>query len=205
MPDIFLDRDGVINENRADYVRSWEQFRFLPGALQALAVLTQAGFRIFVVTNQAGVNRGLVSPEALAEIHRNLRRAARQAGARIEAIRYCPHRPDEQCSCRKPRPGMLFDLAWTHQVSLGEAFMVGDAASDVAAGRSAGCRTVMVRTGRGASQLQSPEIRVSRPDLVANDLLSAARLICSADRQSAGWRAPLGVRPAAFEEPQPPC
>lgn len=201
---IFLDRDGVINENRLDYVRSWDQFHFLPGALDALDLLTRSGFRIFVVTNQAGINRGLISAGALAEIHRNMRNAATRAGARIEAIRYCPHRPEEHCACRKPRPGMLLELAQAYHLSLDGAYMVGDAVSDVAAGRSAGCRTMMVRTGRGAEQLAAPELTAVRPDLVADDLLSAARMICRAARPIARRRPSRGAG-AGVEEPLPPC
>jgi D-glycero-D-manno-heptose 1,7-bisphosphate phosphatase len=180
MPVVFLDRDGVINENRDDYVKSWDEFRFLPRALDALRTLTVAGCRIFVVTNQAGVNRGLLSRTTLDGIHRRMRAAAAAAGAEIAGLRYCPHRPEERCGCRKPSPGMLLDLARVHGVSLAQAVMVGDAASDVAAGQRAGCRTILVRTGRGAAQLAALERQGAGPDLVAHDLFDAARAICSA-------------------------
>lgn len=174
-PVIYLDRDGVINENRDDYVKSWQEFRFLPGALEALRLLTERGFTLFVVTNQAGVNRGLMQAETVEDIHRHMLLAAEAHGAQILEARYCPHRPDESCFCRKPRPGMLLGLAAEHGVSSRDTFMVGDALSDVAAGRSVGCRTVMVRTGRGAEQLAQRVASAQKPDHVAADLLEAAR------------------------------
>ena len=179
MPTVFLDRDGVINENRDDHVKSWSEFRFLPGALDALRMLTRQRFRIFVVTNQACVNRGLASPSTINDIHRRMSYTARSHGARIEDVRFCPHRPDEACHCRKPHPGMLLDLALTHGLSLSRAYLVGDAASDIAAGRAVGCKTVMVRTGRGARQLAAGAAAVYQPEAVADDLLAASRWICA--------------------------
>ena len=107
MSTIFLDRDGVINENQPDYVKSCSEFRFLPGSLEAIAKLTQAGHRIVVCTNQAGIARGSFTVEAVEEIHRNMIAAIAEAGGVIEKVYYCPHGKDENCPCRKPRPGML--------------------------------------------------------------------------------------------------
>jgi len=209
---VFLDRDGVINANRAEYVRSWEEFLFLPGALDALQLLQRAAFRIFVVTNQAGVGRGLLTQAALDNIHHNLVRAAQQAGARIEAVRCCPHRADERCHCRKPQPGMLIDLAKTYRLELRQAYLVGDAASDIAAGQSVGCRTVLVRTGRGLEQLPAVERGACTPSAVADDLLAAAHWICAAEAQAPQrWKRATGrvqPRPAlsvGAEEPTYPC
>lgn len=172
---IFLDRDGVINENRADYVKSWEEFHFLPGALDALRLLTRLGHRIFVVTNQASINRGLVDQAVVETIHRRMQMIARSNGAVITDIRFCPHRDDEGCNCRKPRPGMLFSLAAKHGLILDRAVMVGDALSDIAAAKAAGCGfTMLVRTGRGSEQQALPAISTCRPDLIIDDLYSAA-------------------------------
>src|SRR6266487_2066481 len=104
---IFLDRDGVINENRSDYVKSWGEFCFLAGSKEASAMLTNAGHRIIVCTNQAGVARGRLSLETVEEIHRRMVAEIAQAGGRIERVYYCPHGKDENCFCPKPRPGML--------------------------------------------------------------------------------------------------
>jgi len=171
--DIFLDRDGVINENRADHVKSWYEFRFLPGALNAMRLLTERHYRIFVVTNQAAVNRGLLASATLEEIHRRMVATAEAHGAHIAGLRYCPHRDDEACACRKPQPGMLLSLAAERQIDLGHAYFIGDALSDVAAGHAAGCRTILVRTGRGSEQLGHADFLRHRPRHVAANLLDA--------------------------------
>jgi D-glycero-D-manno-heptose 1,7-bisphosphate phosphatase len=174
---IFLDRDGVINENRADHVKSWGEFQFLPGALEALKLLTESEFHVFVVTNQAMINRGLAATGALERIHREMVRAVRRAGGEIHAVYYCPHREDEHCLCRKPKPGMLLRAAAEWNVDLSRASMVGDALSDVRAGHAAGCRAVLVRTGRGRAQADLPEAQSVRPEFIADDLLGAVRWV----------------------------
>lgn len=171
--DIFLDRDGVINENRADHVKAWHEFRFLPGALEALRLLTERRYRIFIVTNQAAVNRGLLPSATLDEIHQHMAATAEAHGAHIAGIRHCPHRDDECCSCRKPRPGMLLGLAAERQIDLAQAYFIGDALTDVAAGNAAGCRTVLVLTGRGSEQVSHPDILRHRPCHIAPSLLEA--------------------------------
>ncbi|OAN48576.1 histidinol phosphate phosphatase [Chloroflexus islandicus] len=197
---VFLDRDGVINHNRPDHVKDWSEFQFLPGALTALRLLTNAGFRIFVVTNQAAVGRGLMSIETLEQIHARLRDIASYHGAQIDDIRYCPHRPEEQCHCRKPQPGMLEDLAARHRINCREAYLVGDALSDIAAGQRMGCQTILVKTGRGASELQKPELRRYQPSFIAPDLLGAVRWMLAEEAVSAPFATlPL---PGAFVLPQ---
>lgn len=173
--DIFLDRDGVINENRADHVKGWHEFRFLPGALEALRLLTERRYRIFIVTNQAAVNRGLLSHQTLATIHAHMVGVAEAHGAHIAGIRYCPHRPDEACLCRKPQPGMLLSLAAERQIDLAQTYFIGDALTDLAAGQAAGCRTILVLTGRGSEQLGRPERPHHRPRHVAQNLLDAVQ------------------------------
>src|SRR5579859_3809461 len=106
MSTVFLDRDGVINYNRADHVKSWSEFEFLPGSLQALASLRKANYRVFVVTNQAVINRGIVDQAVVEHIHMQMLEHISRAGGRIEAVLYCPHRPEENCFCRKPLPGL---------------------------------------------------------------------------------------------------
>lgn len=172
---IFLDRDGVINENRADYVKGWHEFRFLPGALEGLRLLTERRYRICIVTNQAAVNRGLLAQADLEELHRRMVAVAEAHGARIADIRYCPHRDDEACACRKPRPGMLLGLAAERQVDLSQTYFVGDALTDMAAGHAAGCRTILVLTGRGSEQVVHPDFLRYRPRYVAQHLLDAVQ------------------------------
>lgn len=173
--DIFLDRDGVINENRADHVKCWREFAFLPGALEALRLLSERHYRIFIVTNQAAVNRGQLSPATLDDIHARMIAAAEAHGARIAGLRSCPHRDDEACACRKPRPGMLLSLAAERQIDLSQSYFIGDAITDVAAGHAAGCRTILVRTGRGLEQLNHPDFLRHRPRHVAANLLDAVQ------------------------------
>lgn len=177
MQTVFLDRDGVINENRVDHVKSWREFVFLPGALAALRWLNLAGFRVFVVTNQAIVGRGIVPARVVEEIHARMQIQAALHGGQIHDIRYCPHDEREECDCRKPRPGMLRDLARCWNVDLAHAYMVGDAWSDIAAGRAMGIRSILVRTGRGAQQIARPEMQQHPPDYIANDLLGAVAWI----------------------------
>jgi D-glycero-D-manno-heptose 1,7-bisphosphate phosphatase len=174
---VFLDRDGVINQNRTDHVKSWAEFQFLPGALTALRLLTTVGFRIFIITNQAAVGRGLMSLDALEGIHARLRAVAHNHGAHIEDIRYCPHTPEERCHCRKPQPGMIEELARQYQINCREAFLIGDALTDIAAGQQMGCQTILVKSGRGTAELQKPELRRFQPAYIADDLLAASRWI----------------------------
>lgn len=182
---VFLDRDGVINENRSDHVKSWEEFTLIPGALEAMRALTEMGWPIFIVTNQAAINRGMVSYRTVEQINQRLIAIAHQHGARIWGIRYCPHRPDEQCHCRKPSPGMLKSLASEHAVDLARSYMIGDALTDIAAGQSMGCKTALVQTGRGHEQLDLPEVQRWRPDHVARNLYAAAQWILAEERRAA--------------------
>ena len=154
MSTIFLDRDGVINENRSDYVKSWQEFRFLAGSRDAIARLTQAGHRIIVCTNQAAVARGYVTMETVDDIHRRMIAAIEEAGGAIEHVYYCPHGKDEQCGCRKPRPGMLLRARDELGVDLNDAVFIGDSITDVRAGLAAGARSVLVLTGLGVDQFR---------------------------------------------------
>lgn len=150
---IFLDRDGVINARRITHVLRWEEFTFLPGVKSALAHLATFNLPVFIVTNQAVVNRGVVSRETIKMIHERMCAEIDAAGGRITKIAVCPHRPDEQCGCRKPAPGMILDLATRYDLDLSRCLMVGDSCSDLTAGQMAGCRTALVLTGQGREEL----------------------------------------------------
>jgi D-glycero-D-manno-heptose 1,7-bisphosphate phosphatase len=152
-PAVFLDRDGVLNENRADHVRTWEQVVFLPGVFEAMQRLAGSPFVVVVVTNQSAVGRGLMSAQTLATINQGIVQQVQQAGGRIDALYACPHGPDAGCPCRKPRPGMLLQAAQDLAIDLERSYLVGDAVSDVEAGLAAGCRPILVRTGRGEKQM----------------------------------------------------
>ncbi len=179
MQAVFLDRDGVINENRADHVKHWSEFRFLPGAVEAIARFSRTGVSVFVVTNQAVVNRGLVSRQTVDDINRRMVREIAARGGHVEAVAYCPHRPEECCYCRKPRPGLLLRLAGRHGLQLTESVVIGDALSDLQAGVAVGCRPVLVLTGRGREHLA--QARAAHLDglIVASDLAAAVDLLLS--------------------------
>jgi D-glycero-D-manno-heptose 1,7-bisphosphate phosphatase len=152
-PAVFLDRDGTLNEDFG-YVHRFEDFRWLPGAKDAIRRLNAAGVYVFVVTNQSGVARGLFGEDAVAALHARMREALHEVGAGVDDFRYCPHHPDvgigpyrRVCTCRKPAPGMILDLIAHWPVDPARSVMVGDKAIDVEAGRAAGIAAEMVRSG----------------------------------------------------------
>lgn len=148
-PDVvLLDRDGVVNEERADFVRCADQCVPIPGSLEAIARLNRAGRRIAIVTNQSGVARGLVTDEALAAIHAKLAAAVERHGGEIAGFFYCPHLPDGGCSCRKPRPGLIEAAARGLGFDPRGVPLVGDRASDLEAARRVGARPILVLSGR---------------------------------------------------------
>jgi D-glycero-D-manno-heptose 1,7-bisphosphate phosphatase len=142
---ILLDRDGVINRKiQNGYVASWRDFRFLPGALEALRLLTEGGYRPIVVSNQAGVGKGLMTPSALNLITARFTRKAQAAGGRIHKVYYCTHRKEARCPCRKPRPGLLLKARQENSFEFSETWLVGDSLSDLLAARSVGCPMILV-------------------------------------------------------------
>jgi D-glycero-D-manno-heptose 1,7-bisphosphate phosphatase len=175
---IFLDRDGVINRDSANYIKSWAEFEFLPGSLEALALMHRAGYRLIVITNQSAVGRGYFPLTVLEEMHRRMGAAVAAAGGRIDDIFFCLHRPDENCACRKPRPGLILQAQARHAIDLSQSVMVGDSAKDIQCGQNAGCgATILVLSGNGLDALETLRQQKTPPDQVANDLLHAARLI----------------------------
>jgi len=175
---IFLDRDGVICTNRTDHVKSWEEFRFLPQAKNSLAALSRLGLPIIVVTNQAVINRGLVSARTVEDIHQRMIAEIEAHGGRIDKVAYCPHRPDENCVCRKPQPGMLQYLAAEMEIDLAQSYLVGDAVTDVMAGNRVGCCTYLVLTGRGLQQVvPALNLEAGRFTIVRDLLEATAQII----------------------------
>lgn len=150
---VILDRDGVINEDSDQFVKSLDEWIPLPGSIDAIARLSHAGYRVAVATNQSGLARGLLTPADLDAMHRRLRDLLAEQGGRIEMIVYCPHGPDEGCSCRKPRPGMLEEIGRRLSVDLAGVPFIGDSLGDIAAARAAGAEPCMVRTGKGEDTL----------------------------------------------------
>lgn len=146
---VILDRDGVINHDADDYIKSPAEWVPIPGSLGAIARLTQAGYTVVVATNQSGVGRGYFDVETLHAIHDKMNRAVTLAGGRIEAIFFCPHSPQDHCACRKPRPGLLRDIAARLQIDLSGVPAIGDSLRDIQAARAVGARPILVRTGKG--------------------------------------------------------
>lgn len=146
---VVLDRDGTINHDSDQYIKSPAEWKPIKGSLEAIARLTQAGFRVVVATNQSGLARGLFDMAALNAIHDALQRAVHQAGGRIDAIFFCPHADQSGCECRKPRPGMLLEIGKRMNVPMEGVPMVGDSLRDLQAAAAAGARPVLVLTGKG--------------------------------------------------------
>jgi D-glycero-D-manno-heptose 1,7-bisphosphate phosphatase len=167
----FLDRDGVLNRKMPEgqYVTRWEEMRFLPGAAEAIILLRQAGFHVIVVSNQRCVAKGLLTVPDLESMHRRMCEKFAAEGAKIDAVYYCPHDTQPPCTCRKPAPGLLLEAAKAHQIDLRSSWMIGDTASDMEAGRSAGCKTALLQDASA-----SPDCWA---DLVASSLLAATREI----------------------------
>lgn len=178
---IFLDRDGVICANRADHVKNWQEFEFLPGAKKSLAALSQLNLPIIVVTNQAIVNRGLATTGVVEDIHRRMVAEITAAGGRIDRVIYCPHRPEDGCECRKPKPGMLLQAAQEMNLNLAGSYFVGDAASDLVAARQVDCQAFLVLTGRGFQQLIPALQSVGREFTLTRNLMSAANHILTSE------------------------
>jgi D-glycero-D-manno-heptose 1,7-bisphosphate phosphatase len=146
---IILDRDGVINHDSADYIKSADEWIPIPGSLEAIAQLNQAGFIVAIATNQSGIGRGYYSEQTLLQMHEKMDRLLAPLQGRIDAIRYCPHGPDSGCACRKPNSGMIEDLMHHFEVLPQQTLVVGDAFRDIQAGKNLGCHTALVLTGKG--------------------------------------------------------
>lgn len=175
---LFLDRDGVINTDSPDYIKSWSEFHFLPGSLEALRRLTQHGFRLFIITNQSVINRQMISVETLEDIHDRMRAQIRLHGGKIHDVFYCPHTPDEQCNCRKPAPGLIKRAQQTHNIDLQSAGMIGDSAKDIECACNAACGySILVQTGNGLAASRTLRHKGIRPDHEASTLYMAVEWI----------------------------
>lgn len=175
---VFIDRDGTINVEK-EYLFLIDQFEFIPGAVEGIRHLNDAGYLVVVVTNQSGVARGYYTEEDVLLLHRHIDAQLVLLGARVDAWYYCPHHPSGRgsyslpCCCRKPLPGMLLEAARRLEIDLSQSYMIGDKLADVEAGRAAGCQSILVRTGYGARE----EDALPSGTLVCDDLFEAARLL----------------------------
>ena len=156
---VILDRDGVINRESDAYIKSPEEWIPLPGSLEAIARLNRAGFTVVVASNQSGVGRGLFDLNALDAIHSRMQAELAKVGGKIDTIFYCPHKPEDNCDCRKPKAGLFTQIAERYRADLKGVPAVGDSARDVTAARTAGARPILVLTGRGREALLAlPEV-----------------------------------------------
>lgn len=168
---LLLDRDGVINFDSDDYIKSVAEWIPIPGSLEAIAEASKAGFRIFVVTNQSGLARGYFDQATLDAMHRKLIEGVEAFGGHIEAIYFCPHGPDDQCQCRKPNPGMLLQIQQDHRLNLEGVPLVGDSLKDIQCAHAVGATGILVETGKGLRTLEKHPAQLkdtpTYPDLQA--------------------------------------
>jgi len=173
---VFLDRDGVINRERADYVKAWEEMELLPGVLPALGRLARLSVPICVISNQSAIGRGLVTAQAVTEMHQRLCDKIAEHGGRIDAFFVCPHRPEDGCNCRKPKPGLLLQAAERYDADLARCVFIGDSYTDFLAAEAAGCPFIGVESGRQGPRLRSLFHDVEQVQTVA-DLAAAAEVV----------------------------
>jgi D-glycero-D-manno-heptose 1,7-bisphosphate phosphatase len=179
MPFILLDRDGVINHDSVEYIKSPAEWVPIPGSLEAIARLNKAGYRVIIVTNQSGLARGYYDLATLTKIHEKFINALSAVGGKVEEIFFCPHLPAEQCACRKPEPGMFHDIAKKYAIDLAQTIFIGDSMSDVQAALNAGCQPALVLTGNGVATLAKLPADTTVKQF--NDLAHAAAIICEGE------------------------
>jgi D-glycero-D-manno-heptose 1,7-bisphosphate phosphatase len=185
-PAVFLDRDGVLIENRSDYVRDWSHVSIFSDTSAALSTLQRAGYKIVIVTNQSAVGRGLISRETAEEINRMLVEYLRRDGAQIDAVYMCPHQPQDGCDCRKPKPGLLLQAADELSLDLKQSWLIGDAWTDLLAGRAADVHgSILVKTGRGNGQLLQTKPPELDSILIVDDISAAARAVIAGNNPMA--------------------
>jgi D-glycero-D-manno-heptose 1,7-bisphosphate phosphatase len=173
---IILDRDGVINYDSADFIKSADEWRPLPRSIEAIAAMSKAGFTLSIASNQSGLARGLFDQNTLDEMHQKMLEMVNVAGGHISKIVVCPHGPDDDCDCRKPKPGLLHQLAQHFETTLDGVPVVGDALRDLQAAAATGARPILVRTGKGEkTAAELPQTFASVP--IYDDLAAAAQAL----------------------------
>jgi len=182
---VFLDRDGTINEDYG-YLKHHHQVKLIPGAAEAIKKLNAAGFKVIVISNQAGVARGLATEDSVKSVNMTVGKQVLSAGGIIDAFYYCPHHPEHgahpyktACDCRKPETGMILKAQMKYNLDLSRSFMVGDKATDIELGKKAGLRSVFVLTGKGVGEKPKLETKKLTPDHLGKDVLEAAEWIIS--------------------------
>ncbi len=161
---LILDRDGVINQDSDNFIKSVDEWLPIPGSIEAIARLSRSGFRIYIATNQSGLGRGLFSLQQLEAMHEKLQQLVHDLGGSIEGIYYCPHRPDDNCPCRKPKPGLLLQIAQHAGTSLQSVPVVGDSLRDLEAAIKVDAKPILVMTGKGRNTITT--LRNSDPEML---------------------------------------
>ena len=175
---VFLDRDGTINID-VNYCRRVEDFIILPGIPEAIKLLNQHNFKVIIITNQSGIGRGYFSKAILLRIHQHMEEELAKHNAHIDEIYYCPHHPDENCDCRKPKPKFIIQAAAKYNIKLDLSYMIGDEIKDVITGKAAGCKTVLLPRSKNTLN----NLKTIKPDHVATDLLTAVNWIINKDNE----------------------
>ena len=174
-PLIILDRDGVINYDSDFYIKSPDEWVPIPGSLAAIAQLNRAGYRVVIATNQSGIARGLYDLDTLSQIHEKLRQELASVGGHIEEIFFCPHHPDDNCDCRKPKLGLFKQIQAKYDIDLSDTFFIGDTLTDIQAAKEVPCKPILVLSGKGQQALLSHPELISVPHFP--DLAEAVRYV----------------------------
>ena len=156
---IFLDRDGVINLEKKDYVKSIKEFQIMDNVPKAIIELKKKGFLVIIITNQSAINRGLLTIKILNEIHNHLQEILKDNNTSIDDFYFCPHRPDENCKCRKPNPGMLLKAVQEHDIDMSQSFMIGDSLTDIQAAEKAGCKGILLNQNQTLLELVTQKLK----------------------------------------------
>ena len=170
---IILDRDGVINQDSPDFIKSPEEWIPIDGSLEAIGRLSQAGYEVVILTNQSGIGRGLISPDMLSQIHVRMLDYIQQHGGKIQIILFCPHHPDDECDCRKPKTGLYKELTKRLNIDLAGTYSVGDSLRDLVAAKSAGASPILVKTGNGrktVKELKNSQANKNKQQLSLDDI-----------------------------------
>lgn len=174
---VILDRDGVINHDSDNYIKSVDEWLPIDGSIEAIARLSQSGYRIAIASNQSGLARGLFQPADLAAIHQRLISLVASAGGKVTGIFYCPHHPDDDCRCRKPKTGLIDDIERVFGISAVGSFFIGDSIKDLQAGSAKRCQPVLVKTGKGQNTLRQLQDQPIDNVRIFDNLAEAATFI----------------------------
>lgn len=169
---VFVDRDGTVIEEK-DFIKTPDEMEFLPGSIEAIKILRELGYKIIVISNQSGIGRGILTEEMVTKVNESFLERLKKENAEIDALYFCPHRPEDNCDCRKPRTGLIQKAVEEHKLDLKDAVVIGDKLSDVELGRNLGAKTVLVLTGYGKKEAEKANVTQRKPDFIADDLYEA--------------------------------